>query len=157
MCTTTTESPITDAISMFGTSRENLLPVLQHIVSREQWLTEDSIFQVARAFDLSTAEVYGVASFYSFLETRPRGRFIIRMCRTISCDMKGKKSILDAIEEKLRIKSGETTPDNRFTILETNCIGWCHKGPAMLINDEVYTELTPQLAVDIIDTYLSRN
>jgi NADH:ubiquinone oxidoreductase subunit E len=71
--------------------------------------------------------------------------------------MKGKEAIIEAIEEKLRIKRGETTSDRMFTILETNCIGWCHKGPAMLVNDDVYTGLTPEKAVTIIDGYMTGN
>lgn len=157
MCSTCINSHVDDAVAHFGNGREKLMPVLQYIVSKEQWLTEDALVQVAEALDISTAEVYGVASFYSFLDTTPRGRFVIRLCRTISCDMKGKEAIIEAIEEKLRIKRGETTSDRMFTILETNCIGWCHKGPAMLVNDDVYTGLTPEKAVTIIDGYMTGN
>ena len=65
-----------------------------------------------------------------------------------------KKQILKTIEDLLKVKVGETTKDNKFTLLETNCLGWCHKGPAMLINDESYTELTPEKVSDIIGDYM---
>lgn len=68
--------------------------------------------------------------------------------------MKGKDSIVSALEDALGIKMGETTPDRKFSLLEANCIGWCHKGPAMLINDKVYTELTPEKAVQALDEYM---
>jgi NADH:ubiquinone oxidoreductase subunit E len=70
--------------------------------------------------------------------------------------MKGKIDIINAIEDTLRIKVGETTPDRMFTLLETNCIGWCHKAPAVLINDMPYTDLTPESMVDIIKDYMRR-
>jgi len=70
--------------------------------------------------------------------------------------MKGKNQILLALEDALKIKLGETTIDKRFTLLETNCLGWCHKAPAMLINDEVYTELTPELVRQIVEDYKKR-
>ncbi len=91
-----------------------------------------------RVFDLSAAEVYGVASFYSFLDTEARGKYVIRLCKSISCDMSGKEAVLEALKKNLHISVGETTPDRMFTLLETNCMGWCHEGPAMLVNDDVH-------------------
>ena len=148
------EELVRNIVSKTGTDRENLLPILQEVTRHERYLSEEAITQIAKAMDLSCAEVYGVASFYTFLDTVPRGQNIIRICKTISCYMAGKDKIVKAIEKKLRIKLGETTPDNRFTFLATNCIGWCHKGPAMLINDKVYTELTAEKAVAALEEYL---
>ena len=148
------EELVRNIVTKTGTDRENLLPILQEVTRHERYLSEEAITQIAKAMDLSCAEVYGVASFYTFLDTVPRGQNIIRICKTISCYMAGKDKIVKAIEKKLRIKLGETTPDNRFTFLATNCIGWCHKGPAMLINDKVYTELTAEKAVAALEEYL---
>jgi len=67
--------------------------------------------------------------------------------------MKGKDEVLLALENMLKIKAGETTHDKKFTLLTANCLGWCHKGPVMLVNDEVYPELTPQKAIEIIEEY----
>ena len=145
---------VEEIVKKHGRKRENLLPILQDIVKSDSYLSEESMINVAKELNISSAEVYGIASFYSFLETKPMGKNIIRICRTISCDMKDKDQIIKAIGDKLRIKLGETTPDKKFTFLETNCIGWCHKGPAMLVNDEVYTELTPVKAVEVLDKYL---
>lgn len=147
---------LNDAIAMYGKTRENLMPVLQYVVSKEKWLSENVMEEIAAYFSMSPAEVYGVASFYSFLDTVPRGKNIIRICRTISCEMEGKEAIVTAISNLLRIKPGETTPDNLFSFLETNCIGWCHEGPAMLVNDDVHTKLTPEKAVEIIQEYIDR-
>ena len=148
---------ITEAIQKHGTAREKLIPVMQYIVTKDKWLREDAMEDVARAFGISPAEVYGVASFYSFLDTEPRGKYVIRICRTISCDMAGKEEIINSISGMLKVKAGQTTPDGLFTLLETNCMGWCHVGPAMLINDEVYTELTAEKAVKIIQEYMDKN
>jgi NADH:ubiquinone oxidoreductase subunit E len=70
--------------------------------------------------------------------------------------MKGKSDIIHTIEDMLRIKPGETTPDEQFTLLETNCIGWCHKAPAILINDMPYTELTSEKVSEIIKDYMQK-
>lgn len=138
----------------YGRKRENLLHILQGIVEQERYLSDVALTEVARELDMSAAQVYGTATFYTFLDTEPRGKFVIRICRTITCDMKGKNQIIQAIEETLKIKLGETTPNKKFTLLETNCMGWCHEGPAMLINDKVFTKLTVDKAIEIITDYV---
>jgi NADH:ubiquinone oxidoreductase subunit E len=70
--------------------------------------------------------------------------------------MKGKNQLLFAIQDMLKINIGETTPDKKFTLMETNCLGWCHKAPAMLINDEVYTEVTPERVREILTSYMKK-
>ncbi len=140
-----------------GRTRESLLPIMQAVVEREKFLSEYSMVEIARQVDIPAAEVYGTATFYSFIETKPTGQYIIRICKTITCAMKGKNQVLFAIQDMLKIKLGETTPDKRFSLLETNCLGWCHKAPAMMINNEVYTELTPEKVRDILSGYMKIN
>lgn len=136
-----------------GRTRESLIPILQGIIKHQQYISSESMIEVARELDMSAAQVYGTATFYSFLETQPRGKYVIRLCRTITCSMKGKSEIVDEIKKILKIDVGETTRNNKFTLLETNCLGWCHKGPAMLINEEVFTELTPEKVRSILNDY----
>lgn len=145
---------VKDLADKHGRTRESLLPILQGIITEERFISDAAMTEVARELDMSAALVYGTATFYSFLDTKPRGKYVIRLCRTITCDMKGKKQILKTIEDLLKIKVGETTKDNKFTLLETNCLGWCHKGPAMLINDDSYTELTEEKVSEIIGDYM---
>lgn len=139
-----------------GRSRESLIPILQGIVQEQRYLTDEAMTEVARELDIAAAQVYGTATFYTFLDTQPRGKYVIRVCRTITCAMKGKNLILQEIEDMLKIKLGGTTQNNKFSLLETNCLGWCHKGPAMLINDEAYVDLTPEKVRDIINEYIKK-
>ena len=138
----------------YGRKRENLLHILQGIVEQERYLSDVALTEVARELDMSAAQVYGTATFYTFLDTEPRGKYVIRICRTITCDMKGKNQIIQAIEDTLKIKLGETSQNRKFTLLETNCLGWCHEGPAMLINDQAYTNLTVDSAIEVITDYV---
>lgn len=149
----TTELLVKELVDKNGKSRNSLMPILQGIVQKEHYLSEDAMLCVAKELDLSAAEVYGTASFYTFLDTVPRGKNIIRVCKTITCHMKGKEDIVNAISNQLKIKVGETTHDKKFTLLTANCLGWCHKGPVMLINDEIYPELTPTKAIEVIQSY----
>lgn len=84
------------------------------------------------------------------------GKYIIRVCKTITCSMKGKNQVVKAIEDMLKISVGETTPDGNFSLLQTNCLGLCHKAPAMLINYDVYTDLTPEKVREILTTYINK-
>ncbi|MCF8357646.1 MAG: NAD(P)H-dependent oxidoreductase subunit E [Prolixibacteraceae bacterium] len=151
-----TQELISSLADRYGRSRENLLPILQGVVQKEKYLSDYLMIEIARELDLPAAEVYGTATFYSFLEYKQMGTYIIRVCKTITCSMKGKNQILLAIQNMLKIGVGETTPDRKFSLLETNCLGWCHKAPAMLINDEVYTELTPEKVRGILTEYLKK-
>ena len=148
---------IKELSDQYGRKRESLLPIMQAVVEREKYLSEYSMVEIAREIDIPASEVFGTATFYSFIETKPAGKFIIRVCKTITCAMKGKNQMMFAIQDMLKIKLGETTPDNRFTLLETNCLGWCHKAPAMLINNEVYTDLTPEKVREILSGYMKLN
>ena len=147
---------VKDLADQHGRSRESLLPILQGIVKEERQVSEQAMSEVAKELDMSAALVYGTATFYSFLDIEPRGKYVIRLCRTITCDMHGKKEIMDTLKELLKIDVGETTKDNRFTLLESNCLGWCHKGPAMLINEIPYTELTPDKVSEVIEEYMKQ-
>ncbi|HOY32490.1 MAG TPA: NAD(P)H-dependent oxidoreductase subunit E [Bacteroidales bacterium] len=147
------KSLIQEYVKVHGKARNNLLPLLQEIVQHENYLSEDALLEVAESLEIPSSEVYGTASFYTYLDTVPRGKYIIRLCRNISCMMQSQAEVLSTISLLLKIKVGETTTDRKFTLLQANCLGWCHKSPAMMINNEVFTELTPQKAVQIIKEY----
>ncbi len=147
------ENLVKRLVNIYGKKRESLLPVLQGIIEQERTLSETSLRIVAQELDLSAAQVFGTATFYSFLDTEPRGEFVIRVCKSITCSMKGKNQMIKTIEETLKMKLGETTKDKKFTLLETNCLGWCHKAPAMLVNDDIHIELNEEKVIEIIDSY----
>jgi NADH-quinone oxidoreductase subunit E len=153
---TNTENLVHELVEKHGRDRNSLMPILQGLVSQEKFLSEDAMIAIARELDLSAADVYGTASFYTFLDTVPRGKNIIRVCKTISCHMRNKDEIIGVLEDQLKIKVGETTHDKRFTLLTANCLGWCHKGPVMLVNDEVYPEVTPQKAIEIVEEFMKK-
>jgi len=91
---------------------------------------------------LPVSYVEGVASFYSMFSLKPRGRYVIRLCDSPPCHLVGSESLLEYLERKLNIKVGETTEDRVFTLEVTSCLGVCAVAPAMMINDEVYGNLT---------------
>ena len=153
----TVKELIKDLADQYGRERNNLLPILQGVVKQEKYLSETSMTAIAKELDLSAAEVFGTATFYSFLEHKKMGKYVIRVCKTISCSMKGSNQVLLTIEDMLKIKIGETTPDGVFSLVQTNCLGFCHKAPALLINNDVYTELTPEKVRELLSMYLNKS
>jgi len=133
--------------------RSGLLPALNYIQGTYRHISGYTMQEVADVFKINPVEVQGVVSFYSFLSIEPKGKFIIRLCRTISCDMAGKEAVAKQLENELEIKFGETTRDGLFTLEYTNCLGMCDRGPAMLINEDIYTGVTPEAVLDIIEKY----
>ncbi len=140
----------------FDHQRSGLMPVLQHIQRTYRYVSAEAMQEVAEAFRIHPVEVEGVVSFYSFLSTKKKGKFIVRLCQTISCDMAGKADIARQLENDLGIKFGETTKDGMFTLEYANCLGWCDQGPAMLVNEEVHTKVKPEDVAEIIENYVKR-
>ncbi len=136
--------------------RSELLPILHKIQENYNYISDYSMQVVADLLGISAAEVYGVVSFYSFLSDKPLGKRVIRLCRTISCDLEGKAAVAQQLENSLGIKFGETTSDGAFTLEWTNCIGLCDRGPAMMIDDKVYTQVRPENVHRIIDECRSK-
>lgn len=138
-------------INKYGNDRSSLLMILHEIQKTHRHISEFAQQEVARLLNIHPVEVYSVISFFAFLNSNPKGRNLVRVCQTISCDMHGKSAVINAIERELGIKIGETTKDNKYTIEYANCLGLCDLGPAMAINDQVYTSLTPEKAVELLN------
>jgi NADH-quinone oxidoreductase subunit E len=136
-------------------SQENkdLLVLLEREQSRSGCLSRETIAELAASLGLSVGEVYGVASFYSFLSVEPKGRNVIRVCKSLPCYLKNSRMIVERVRKELGIKPGQTTPDGRFSFELTNCIGACDRAPAMMINDDVHVDLTPGKIAKILKGY----
>ncbi|MFN3307181.1 MAG: NADH-quinone oxidoreductase subunit NuoE [Candidatus Kapaibacteriota bacterium] len=138
-------------LEKYGRGRESLLPVLQDIQRKFGFISDFAMQEIAHKMNIHPVEVYGVVTFYSFLSTEPKGKYIIRLCKTISCDLAGKDAVANTLQRELGIRFGETSSDRKFTLEYCHCIGMCDQGPAMLINEQVYTKLTPSKVINIIE------
>lgn len=143
-------------IGELGRSRASLVPILMELQRRRDQPEREIFALVAERLGLSPAEVAGVASFYSFLGTQRRGRFVVRLCRSISCDLCEKDHTARALEAGLGIRFGETTADGAFTLEWTNCLGMCDQGPALLVDGELHARVTPEKARELLDQCRTR-
>lgn len=134
-----------------GHQRTALIPILQEVKRQAHKIDAFAMQVIADELGIHPVEVHSVASFYAFLGDTPQGRFVIRLCRTISCEMQGKDRVARQLENDLGITFGQTTQDGRFTLEWANCMGMCDQGPAMLVNDKLYTQVCPERIHEILE------
>ena len=143
-------------LEKYSPCRENLLSILHDIQESNpegQFLTEEDLREIARYVNISKSEIMGVVTFYTMFSVKKRGKNVIRVCISPPCHMMGSKSIIEHLKETLKIKDGETTEDGLFTLETASCLGVCAVAPAMMINNEVYGNLTPEKIEEIINSY----
>jgi len=133
--------------------RKDLILRLKEAQKRFGYVPTEVIQGLAEALGIPVNEVYGVASFYSFLSVKPLGRNVIRVCKSLPCYLKDSEMIIQAVEKELGIVPGETTADSRFSFELVNCIGQCDKAPAMMVNEDVHGGLTPEKIAEILKKY----
>lgn len=124
--------------------RKNILYILKEMQRKYSHLPENKIRELSRKTGIPVVEIYSAASFYSMLSTRKKGKNIIRICNSPSCYLNGSLNILEEAKKLLNVGIGETTKDKRFSLELTSCIGCCDKAPAIMINDELITNLTKE-------------
>lgn len=149
---------IEEVLSKYEPKRENILLILHELQNSkpEQYLSKEDFEGVAKYLNLPPSEVYETATFYGLFSPKPRGRYIIRVCVSTPCHVEGANEVLEALEEFLQIKPGETTKDGLFTLEEVSCLGICGVAPAMMINEEAFGNLTPERVIEIINSFKER-
>ena len=132
---------------------DNLLVALKEAQNKHGHLSREIMAELAESLDVPVNDVYGVATFYSFLATRSLGRNVIRICQSLPCYLQNCQTIIETVAREISIKPEETTSDGRFSFELTNCIGLCDRAPAMLINNDAHVDLTPQKIWQILKSY----
>lgn len=133
-------------------SKDDLIPAMQEIQKVYGYLSQENLTLLSKKLGISTAHIYGVATFYKMFKFTPKGKYTISICRGTACHVHDSEDILHHIEKKLNIKSGEITKDGLINLECVNCIGACAKAPAMMINDEVYGNLDEKKVDKILST-----
>jgi len=131
------------AIAEVGNERSKLIPILQLIQSKLNYLPREVITMVADHLNISPSEVYGVATFYNQFRFNPPGRNPVKVCLGTACHVKGSDIILENFERKLEIKEGETTPDREFSIERVACVGCCALAPVTIMGETVHGHMQP--------------
>lgn len=130
---------------------DSLLEKLHQIQNTYGYIPEVEIEKLADKFELPRANVFGVISFYSMFYTEPTGKYIIRICDSISCHLNQSQAVLKAVKSFLDLENHQTTEDKKFTLEVVECLGHCGEGPVMMVNNEMYTKLNANRALDILN------
>jgi NADH-quinone oxidoreductase subunit E len=142
---------IQQLLTRYPTREAATLPVLRVAEREFGGINSDVMLLVSETLDLSPAQVRGVFSFYTHLRRPEWGTYLLQVCSTLSCALRGCRTLVDHLEKKLGIQPGETTPDGKFTLLKVECLARCGEGPVMQVNDDMYVDVTPEKADRILD------
>jgi len=130
-----------------------LIPLLQEIQENFGYIPPEAIEPVAKALNVFPSQVQGVITFYAGFTLKPKGKYVLKLCRGTACHVKGSRSILRAMQKELGLKEGETSPDYQFTLDTVACLGACFLAPAMLVNQNYFGKLAPTRITSILDQY----
>jgi NADH-quinone oxidoreductase subunit E len=132
-------------------SESYLISILHKVQGRYGYLSEEHLYEVAQTLGVPTSTVSGVSTFYHYFHLKPRGRFHISICLGTACFVKGADRVLEAFQNELGIDLGETTNDGVFSIEGARCIGVCALAPVVMINEQVYSRVTPTQIPELLN------
>ncbi len=153
MLTTTEIKAIEHEISLVPHKKAAVIEALKIVQQQRGWVSDESLGAVADYLGMSHAEVDSVATFYNLIFRKPVGRHIILLCDSISCYVMGYRNLYAALQVQLNIKFGGTTSDQRFTLLPNPCLGCCDRAPALMIDEDLYTNVEPENLEAILAKY----
>ncbi|MGI6741761.1 MAG: NADH-quinone oxidoreductase subunit NuoE [Brevefilum sp.] len=140
-------------VNNIGSTRADLIPILQAITDEFGYISEVAITELSSLLNLPHNEIFSVATFYRMLSTQPRGKHIIQFCESAPCHVVGGKEVWEALVRALNIAPGETTPDKKWTLLTTSCLGVCGIGPVLMVDTDMYGNVKPEQVKSILSRY----
>jgi NADH-quinone oxidoreductase subunit E len=149
----TERSAIEHEMHHYEDPRAASIEALKIVQKQRGWVPDGAIYAIAELLGIPASDVEGVATFYSQIFRQPVGRHIIRVCDSMTCFIGGHESVLGAIQQQLGIAPGQTTADNRFTLLPVCCLGNCDKAPALMIDDDTFGNVSAASVGQLLETY----
>ena len=141
------------AVDHYGTSQDELIPILNEVNRALGYLPGEALDEISRQLRTPKSQLFSVASFYRMLSTKPRGRHVIQFCESAPCHVAGGREVWLAVKDQLKIDEDETTADGMWTLITTSCLGVCAVGPVMLIDDDIYGNVTAAQVPEILGKY----
>lgn len=146
------KEPLTEILAPYKGKKGALIPVLQKVQGQLGYLPEQAVSEIARFLGMSKSEIFGVATFYAQFRFTRAGRHIVKVCLGTSCYVRGGARIMETVQRKLGIKPGETTPDYKFSLERVACFGCCALSPVMVVDNTVYSKMTPTKAKEVLSS-----
>lgn len=140
-------------VERIGTTRADLISVLQAVTNEFGFISQTAMEELSGLMNLPTKEIYSVATFYRMLSTQPRGRHVVQFCESAPCHVVGGREVIATLKKALALEPGQTSPDKKWTLLSTSCLGVCGMGPVILIDTDMYGNVTPEQVKEILSRY----
>jgi NADH:ubiquinone oxidoreductase subunit E len=144
---------VKDILEEYRSVKGGLIPILHAVQNIYGYLPEDVLQVASEDLNIPMTEIYGVASFYHLFSLEPKGEHIIKVCLGTACYVKGGQIILNRLEQELNLEVGKTSPDGKFTLEATRCLGACGLSPVMTVDDKIYARVTLDDVRRILDEY----
>ena len=153
MLTADEQKEIDEHIKEYPNKRAACIEALKVVQENRRWISDESLKDIADYLEMTIDELDSIATFYNLVFRKPVGKHVILICDSVSCYILGYEKILDYLDKKLGIKLGETTEDDRFTLLPIPCLGTCDHAPALMIDNDLYRDLSEEKLDKILDQY----
>ena len=145
-----------ELLKNYSQDKSNLIQILNEVQEKYGYIPKQSQIEISNYLSIPMAEIYGVITFYSRFTLEPKGKYNISVCLGTACFVKGSQALLDRLKERLKIDEGQTTPDGKFSIDATRCVGACGFAPVFTINNEVYGKATVKKLDEVLDEYMKK-
>lgn len=144
-------------LEQYDYNPQRLITILQQVQEHYKFLSKEVIKYIASALELPPAKVFGVATFYAHFSLEPKGKYVFKLCDGTACHVKKSHGILEALRERLNLTEEKPTSDDMlFTVETVSCLGACGLAPVMLVNEDVYGQVTPEQSVEIIEELIAK-
>lgn len=147
------EEVLEKILTSYRENEGNIITILHDLEENFGYIPEEAMDWLSKKLDIPASKLYGVATFYAMYRFQPGGKHLIKLCRSVSCMLMGANSLIDFLKDKYGLEEGSTSPDGRFSLMMTECIGGCDTAPAMLIDDDFYGNITLEKIEDILKRY----
>ena len=144
---------VQNLIEVYGHEKAELIPILHEINGELGYISDEAIQEISTQMNIPTSHIFSVATFYRMLSTEPRGRHTIQFCESAPCHVAGGRLVWQKLVQELGLKKGETSTDNKWTLITTSCLGVCGVGPVLVIDNNIYGNVTPEQVPDILGNY----
>jgi NADH-quinone oxidoreductase subunit E len=144
---------VTEVVNRYGAKQDELIPILTDVNRAIGYLPSEALDEISRQLRVPKSQLFSVASFYRMLSTKPRGRHVIQFCENAPCHVAGGKEVWQALVDELRLSDEETSPDGKWSLVTTSCLGICGVGPVMVIDDDVIGNVDPKQIPSILARY----
>jgi NADH:ubiquinone oxidoreductase subunit E len=141
------------AVQEHGTSIDELIPILNDVNRSLGYLPAQALDEISRRLRVPKSQLFSVSSFYRMFSTKPRGRHVIQFCESAPCHVVGGRQVWQSLLDYLELEPGETSPDGKWTLVTTSCLGVCGVGPVIIIDDDIFGNVAPEQVAEILARY----